>query len=46
MMKKEELKRFQWYSDRFNNHHKSKVQESALLKKADEIVTYLMDDHR
>jgi len=42
-MQKEELKRFQWYSERYNNHQKSKTQEKAQLMNADEIVNDMID---
>jgi len=40
---KEELKRFQWYSERYNNHQKSKNQEKVLLLNSDTIVNDLID---
>jgi hypothetical protein len=45
MMKKEELKRFEWYSERYNNHCKSKAHEKHLLDNSDGILKMMIDDH-
>eukprot|EP01097_Dermamoeba_algensis_P004844 TRINITY_DN3109_c0_g1_i1.p1 TRINITY_DN3109_c0_g1~~TRINITY_DN3109_c0_g1_i1.p1 ORF type:complete len:472 (-),score=114.96 TRINITY_DN3109_c0_g1_i1:150-1565(-) len=42
LQKKEEFKRFEWYSTRFNNHAKSFELENGYLKDADQILTKLV----
>lgn len=40
----EQLKRFEWYSERYNNHAKSQKLEKNLLNASGETITTLIDE--